>query len=159
MTEAPADNSESTAPAPTLPKLKKTAQVVPTRGTAAGNRTPSSSKKQAKGEEKESDKPGESDDDDAHEETEDENPVQVLETPQKRKRAPPSHFDVSPDDWGKDQPKKKAKTAASATAEFKPPSRSGAQPCRGTVASPSGGSTVARNRGSKLVKVAGRKKK
>ena len=53
VTEAPADDSEPTAPAPTLPKLKKTAQLVPTRGTAAGKGTPSSSKKQAKGKEKE----------------------------------------------------------------------------------------------------------
>ena len=37
VSEVPADESESTAPknAPTLPKLKKTAKVVPTRGTAA----------------------------------------------------------------------------------------------------------------------------
>ena len=40
--KAPVDDSESTAPkpAPTLPKLKKIAQVVPTRGTAAGKGTP-----------------------------------------------------------------------------------------------------------------------
>ena len=75
VTEAPADGSEPTAPAPTLPKLKKTARVVPTRGTAAEKGTPSSSKKQAKGKEKESDKPGESDDDDADEETEEEDPA------------------------------------------------------------------------------------
>ena len=62
VTEAPADNSEPTAPAPTLPKLKKTAPVVPTRGTATRKGTPSRSKKQAKGEGKKSDKPGESDD-------------------------------------------------------------------------------------------------
>ena len=58
VTEAPADDSESPAPAPTLPKLKKTAQVVPTLGTAAGKGTPSSSKKQEKAKGKESDKPG-----------------------------------------------------------------------------------------------------
>ena len=62
----------------------------------------------------------------------------MLETQQKRKRAPAFHFDVSPDDLGNDQLKKKAKSAASASAEFKPPSHSGAQPSRGTVASPSG---------------------
>ena len=56
----------------------------------------------------------------------------------KRKRAPAAHLDASPDDPGKDQPKKKANTAVNASAEFKPPSRSGAQPSRGTVASPSG---------------------
>ena len=162
VTEAPADDSEPVAPAPTLPsqaKLKKTAKVVPTQDTATGKGTPWSSKKQAKGKEKESDKPEESDDDDADEEKEEEDPAQVLETQHKRKRAPASHFDASPDDSGKDQPKKKAKTAASASAEFKPPSRSGAQPSRGTVASPSGGSTVGRNLGSRLSKVAGPKKK
>ena len=139
--EAPVDMSESTAPrrAPTLPKLNKTAQVVPTRGTAAGKGTPSSSKKQAKEKGRGSDKTEESDDDDGDEEEEDD-PEQVLEPQQKRKRAPASHFDARPDDSGKDQPKKKAKTAASASAEFTPPSRSGAQPSRGTVASPSGGS-------------------
>ena len=152
-------DDESTASAPTLPKLKKTAQVVPTRGTAAGKGTPSSSKKQAKGKGKESDMPEESDDDDADEETEEEDPVQVLGTQQNRKRAPTSHFDANPHDSGKDQPKKKAKTAASASAEFKPPSRSGDQPSLGTVASPSGGRTVARNLGSRLAKVAGPKKK
>ena len=122
VTEAPVDNSECSAPkpAPTLPKLKKTAQVVPTRGTAAGKGNPSSSKKQAKGKGKESDKPEESDNEDADEATEEQDPAQILETEQKRKRAPASHFDASPDDSGKDQPKKKAKTAASASAEFKP---------------------------------------
>ena len=53
----------------------------------------------------------------------------------------------------------KTKTAASASAEFKPPSRSGAHPSRGTVASPSGTSAVARSLGSRLAKVAGPKKK
>ena len=51
MTEAPADNTEPVAPAPTLPsqgKVKKTAKVVPTQGTAAGKGTPWSSKKQEK---------------------------------------------------------------------------------------------------------------
>ena len=50
VSEAPVDDSESTAPkrAPTLPKVKKTAQVVLTRGTAAGKGIPSSNKKQAK---------------------------------------------------------------------------------------------------------------
>ena len=130
VTEAPADDTEPGAPAPTLPmqaKVKKTAKVVPTQGTAAGKGTPSSSKKQAKGKEKESDKPAESDDDDADEESEEDDPEQVLETQQKRKRASAAHFDASPES-GKEQPKKKAKTAASASAEIKPPSRSGAQP-------------------------------
>ena len=162
MTEAPADDSERVAPAPTLPSqanLKKTAKVVPTGGTAAGKGTPSSSRKQAKGKEKESDKPEESDDNDADEETEEEDPAQVLETQQKGKRAPASHFDASPDDSGKDQPKKKAKTDATASAVFKPPSRFGAQSFCGTFASPSGGSTVARSLGSRLAKAAGPKKK
>ena len=51
VTEAPADDTEPVAPAPTLPmqaKVKKTANVIPTQGTAAGKGTPSSSKKQAK---------------------------------------------------------------------------------------------------------------
>ena len=63
LSEAPVDERESTAPkpAPTLPKLKKTAQVVPTRGTAARKGTPSSSKKQPKEKGKEWDKPKESD--------------------------------------------------------------------------------------------------
>ena len=90
-----------------------------------------------------SDKTEEFDDDDGDEEEEDDL-EQVLETQQKQKWAPASHFDASPDDSGKDQPKKKAKTAASAGAEFKPPSRSGAQPSRGIVASLSGGSSLAR---------------
>ena len=161
VTEAPTDDTEPVAPAPTLPsqaKVKKTAKVVPTQGTAAGKGTPSSSKKQAKGKEKESDKPRESDDDDADEEEEEEDPEQVLETQQKRKQAPAAHFDASPDS-GKDQPKKKGKTGASASAEFKTPSRSGAQPSRGTVASSSGTSAVARNLGARLSKVAGPKKK
>ena len=161
MIEAPIDESESTAPktAPTLPKLKKTAQVVPTRGTAAGKGTPSSSKKQAEGKGKKSDKPEESDDDDGDVEEEAEDLEQIMETQQKRKRAPASHFEASPDDSGKDQPKKKAKTAASASAKFKPPARSGAQPSRATVASPSGGSSVARNLNSRLAKVARPQKK
>ena len=83
---------------------------------------------------------------------------QVLETQQKRKRAPAAHFDASPES-GKDQPKKKAKTAATASAEFKPPSRSGAQLSPGSVATPSGTSALARSLGSRLAKVAGPKKK
>ena len=161
VTEAGPDDSEHVAPAPALPsqaKVKKTAKVVPTQGAAAGKGTLFSSKKQAKGKEKESDKPGESDDNDPDEEEEEEDPEQVLETEQKRKRAPAAHFDASPDS-GKDQPKKEAKTAASARAEFKPPSRSGAQLSRGTVASPRGPSAVARNLGSRLSKVAGPKKR
>ena len=162
VTEAPAEDTEPGAPAPTLPmqaKMKKTAKVVPTQGTAAGKGTPSSTKKQAKGKEKESDKPAESDDDDTDEESEEDDLEQVLETQQKRKRASASHFDASSPDSGKEQSKKKAKTAASATAEFKPPSRSGTLPSRGTVASPSGTSTTARSLGSRLAKVAGPKKK
>ena len=161
MTEAPADDTEPVAPAPTLPmqaKVKKTAKVVPTQGTAARKGSPSSSKKQAKEKEKESDKPGESDDDDADEQEEEEDPKQVLETQSKRKQAPASHFDASHES-GKDQPKKKAKTAVGASAEFKPPSCTGAQPSPGTVASQSGTSAVARNPGSRLAKVAGPKKK
>ena len=103
--------------------------------------------------------PAESDDDDTDEESEEDDLEQVLETQQKRKRASASHFDASSPDSGKEQSKKKAKTAASATAEFKPPSRSGTLPSRGTVASPSGTSTTARSLGSRLAKVAGPKKK
>ena len=161
VTEAPADDTEAVAPAPTLPmqaKVKKTAKGIPTQGTAAGKGTPLSSKKRAKGKQKGSDKPAESDDDDADKKEKKEDPEQVLESQQKRKRAPATHFDASPES-GKEQPKKKAKTAASASAEFKPPSRSGAQPSRGTVASPSGTSAVARSLGSRLAKVAGLKKK
>ena len=161
MTEAPADDTERVAPAPTLrmqAKVKKTAKVIPTHGTAAGKVTPSSSKKQAKGKEKESDKPAEQDDDDANEEEKEEDAEQVLETQWKCKRGPAAHFDESPES-GKEQPKKKAKTAASASAELKPPSRSGAQPSPGTVASPSGTSAVARSLGSRLAKVAGPRKK
>ena len=161
VTEAPADETEPVAPARTLPmqaKVKKTAKVVPTQGTAPGKGTSSSSKKQAKGKEKESDNPGESDDDDADEEEEEEDPEQVLETQPKCKRAPAAHCDASPES-GKDQPKKKAKTAGSASAEFKSPSRSGAQPSRGTVATPSGTSAVATNVVSRLAKVARPKKK
>ena len=161
VTEAPADDAEPVAPAPTLPmqaKVKRTSKVVPTQGTAAEKGTPSGGKKQAKGKEKESDKPAESDDDDVDEEEEDEDTEQVLETQQKRKRAPAAHFDVSPE-YCKEQPKKKAKTAPTASAEFKPPSRSGAQPSRGSVASPSGTSAVARSLGSRLAKVCGPKKK
>ena len=109
LTEAPADDTEPVAPPPTLPmqaKLKKTAKVIPTQGTAAVKGTPSSSKKQAKGKEKESDKPAESDDDDTDEEEEEEDTEQVLETQQKRKRAPAAHFDASPES-GKEQPKKR----------------------------------------------------
>ena len=161
LTEAPADDSEPIAPAPTLPsqaKMKKSAKAVPTQGTATRKGTPSSIKKQAKGREKESDKPEESDLDDADEETEEKDPAQVLETQQKRKRAPASHLYASPDDLGKDKPKKKAQTAGSASAEFEPPSRPGAQPSRGTVVSQKGGSTVAAILGSRLSKVAGPKK-
>ena len=73
VTESPVDESVSTAPqpAPTLPKLKKTAKVVLIRGTAAGKRTFSSSKKQEKEKGKESTKTEESDNDDADKEEED----------------------------------------------------------------------------------------
>ena len=161
VTEAPADDTEPVAPVLTLPmqaQVKITADVIPTQGTTAQKGTPSNSKKQAKGKEKESDKPAESDDDDADEEEEEIDPEQVLETQQKRKRALAAHFDASPES-GKEQPKKKAKTAASATADFKPPSRSGAQPSRGTVAPLSGTSAVARILDSRLAKVAGPKRK
>ena len=60
LTEAPAGDTEPVAPAPSLPmqaKVKKTAKVLPTQGTAAGKGTPSSSKKQAKENKKESNKP------------------------------------------------------------------------------------------------------
>ena len=159
--EALADDTEPVAPAPTLPmqaKVKKTAKVVPTQGTAAGKGTPLSSKQQAKGKEKELDKPAESDDDDADGEEEEEDPEQVLETQQKRKRAPAAHFDASPES-GKEQPKKEAEIAASVSAKFKPPSRSGAQLSRGTVALQSGTSVVARSLSSRLAKVAGPKTK
>ena len=53
----------------------------------------------------------------------------------------------------------KAKTAASATAEFKPPSGSGAQPSRGAFACLSGASSVAKSLNFRLAKVAGKKKK
>ena len=154
VSEAPVDKSEANArkPTPTLPKLRKTAQVIPTGGTAARKGTRSSSKKQGKEQGKESDKTEESYDDHGDEEEED-YPEQVLETRPKQKRAPHSHFDANPDDSGKDQPKKKAKTAASASAEFNPPSRSGSQPSPGTVASWSGGSSVARSLNSRLAKV------
>ena len=104
LTEAPADNTEPVAPAPTLPMQameRKTAKVTPTQGTAAGKGTPSSSKKQAKGKEKEWDEPGESDDDAADEKEQEEDPEQVLETQPRRKRAPAAHFDASAES-GKD---------------------------------------------------------
>ena len=162
VSEAPTDNSDHVAPAPSLPsqaKVKKTANFQPTQESSAGRGTPSSGKKPAKGKKKESDKPEESDNNNADDETEEEGSEQVLGTKVKRKWAPAAHFDASPDDSGKGQPKKKAKTAASAGAEFKPTSHSGAQPSRGGVASPSGTSTVARNLGPRLSKVAGPKKK
>ena len=150
MTEALADDSEPVAPAPTLPsqaKVKRNARVVQTQGTGDGRGSPSSSKKPPKGKDRESNKPGESDNDDADEETVEEDLVQVLETQLKPKRATAAHFDASPNDSGKDQAKKKAKTAATASAEFKPPPRSGGQPSCDTVASPSRTSTVARSLG------------
>ena len=137
-----------------MPKLKKSAQVVPTWSTAAGEGTPSSSKKQAKEEGRATDKAEDTDDEDAVEEEEEEDLDQILETQLKRQRGPASHFDASPDDVGKIQPKKKAKTAASASAELKLPSRSGSQPSHGIVASPSGGGSVARSVNARLAKVA-----
>ena len=139
--------------------MKKTAKVVPTQGTAARRGTPSSSNKPAKGKEKESDQPGGSDDDAADKKTKEEDQAQVLETQLKRKRALAAQLDASPDDSGKDQPKKEAKTAAGASAEFKPPSPSGAQPSRGTVASQNGTSMVARSLGARFAKNAGPKNK
>ena len=115
-----------------------------------------SSKKQAKGKEKDSDKPKGSDDDDGDEELEEEDPAQLLESQQKHQRAIASHFDANPDDSDKDEPKKKAKTAATGGPEFKPPPRPGGQSSRGTVASQSGTSTVARGPGCRLAKVAAR---
>ena len=107
VSEAPVDGGESTTtkPAPTLPKLKKTAEVVRTQGTALGKGNPSSSRRQAKEKGKESDKAKETDDEDGGEEEEEEDLDEVLETQQKQKRAPTSHYDASPDDAAKDQPK------------------------------------------------------
>ena len=116
---------------------------------------PQVARSRQKKKEKESDKPADSDDDDANEETEEEDPAQVLETQHKRKRAPAAHFDASLDDSSKDQPRKKAKTAATASAVFKPAWRSGAQLSLGTVVSPGETSTVARSLGSRFAKVAG----
>ena len=67
VSDAPVDNGESTTtkPAPTLPKLKQTAQVVRTRGTAAGKGNPSSSKRQAKEKAKKSDKAEATDDEES----------------------------------------------------------------------------------------------
>ena len=153
VSEAPVDDSESTAP--TLPKMKKTAPIVPSRGTAAGKGTPSSRKKKAKEKRKESEKAEESEDEEADEEVEEDDGDQVMET-QKRKPTPAYPFDASPHDAPKDQPKEKAKTAG---AEFKPSSRSGSQPSLGTVGSPGGGSSVARSPSAKLAKAAAPKKK
>ena len=82
VAEALVDDSESTTtkPAPTLPKLKKTANVLPTWGTAAREGTPASSKKQAKEKGKESDKAEETDDEDGDEEEEEQDLHQVLES-------------------------------------------------------------------------------
>ena len=160
VSEAPGDDSESTAPkhARTLPELKKAAQAVSTRGTAAEKGSPSSSKKQANEKGKESDKAEETDNEDGDEEEEEEDLGQVLETQQKQQGGRFSRLDASPNDMGKDQPKKKANTAASGSAEFKPLSRSGPQASHGAVASPGGEGTVARSLFSKLAKVAGPKK-
>ena len=50
VSAARVDDSEctTTKPAPTLPKLTRTAEVVPTRGTADESGPPAGSKKQAK---------------------------------------------------------------------------------------------------------------
>ena len=117
----------------------------------------SSSKKQAKEKGKELDKAEDTDDEDGDEEKEAEDLDQVLGTQQKQRRAPASNFDASPDDAGKDQAKKNAKTAASA--EFKPVSDSCSEPSCGIVASPIGGGTVARSLSSKLAQVAGPKQR
>ena len=96
------------------------------------------------------DKAEETNNEDAHKEDEEGDLDEVLETQLKLKRPPTSGFDASPDDVPNDQPKKKAKTAASA--EFKPPSRFGSQPSCGTIASPSGVGSVARSLSAKLAK-------
>ena len=93
--EALVDASESTSP--TLPKMKKSTQVVPTRGTAAGKGTPSSSKKKAKEKGKDSDKAEATEDEEAHEEVKEEDAEQVRQT-QNQKRTPALYFDASPDD-------------------------------------------------------------
>ena len=136
VSEAFGHDSESstTKTAPTLPGMKKTARVLPTRGTAAEKETPSSSNKQAKERRKESEKAEETDGENADEENEEEDPDHVLETQQKQKPAPTSYFDASPDDASNDQPKKKLKT--SARTEVKPALCSGSQPSSGTVDSP-----------------------
>ena len=126
VTEAPADDTEPVAPAPTLPmqaKVKKTANVVPTQGTAARKATPSSSKKQAKGKQKESDKPGESDDDDADEEEQEEDLEQVLETQPKRKRAPAAEFDASPESGRTSRRRKRVLVQSSSRPRILVPSR------------------------------------
>ena len=161
LTEAHADETEPVAPAPTLPsqaKVKKTATVVPTQGTAAGRATPSSSKKPAKGKVKELDKPGESNNDDADQETEEEEPEQVPETQVKRKRAPAAHFDESPDYSSKHEPKKKAKTAATLVQSSSPPRV--LVPRRLVVPLPPGVGQVRwqETLGSRMSKVAGPKK-
>ena len=61
-----------------------------------------SNRKQARGRGKESNKPEESDNDNTDQETQEEDPAQVLETQKNRKRVPASHFDASPNDSGKD---------------------------------------------------------
>ena len=103
------DDSESNVPKPAC-----TAQVTPPRATAAGKGTPSSSKK-AKEKGKESDKAEETDNEDGDREEEGEDLEQVLETQLKRKRAPASHFDASPDDAGKEQPKVQVQVQSSSS--------------------------------------------
>ena len=98
------------------------------------------------------------DDEDGDEKEEGEDLDQVLESQQTGKQAPASHFDAGPDHAGNSKPKKKAKTVGSASAEFKPPSRSGSQPSRGIVASLSGGGCVARSLNTGLVMLAAPKK-
>ena len=75
---------------------------------------------------------------------------------QKQKRAPTTHFDATPGDACIYQQKKKAKTAS---AQFKPPLRSGSQSSHYAAASPSAGSSVARSLSAKLAKAAAPKKK
>ena len=153
VSEASVDESESTAPTP--PQMKRTAKVVPTLGIAARNETPLSNKKKAKEKGKESEKAEDTEDEEADEEVEQDDLEHVMGT-RKRKQTPTCFFEASPDGAPKDQPKKKAKTAG---AEFKPSSHFGSQPSRGIVASPSGGSSVARSLSAELAKAAAPKKK
>ena len=74
VSESPVHDSESTAS--TLPKMKKTAQVVPTRGPAAAEGTTSSSKEKAKEKGKASDNAEETKNEEADKEVEEEDAQQ-----------------------------------------------------------------------------------